>query len=78
MSYEIDYSELKKEEKAQKAIEDIKSFLPEDKFNALEHIFMSCINYRQFSFYCGFCGIQGYPVVAWWNRLRQICRDMSE
>lgn len=49
------------------AIEDIKDYLGEARFEALSPEMAKVANVRQFSFYCGLAGIEGFPVRAWYE-----------
>ena len=71
MSYTIDYSnESDPIAKHNKAIEDIKEYVGEDRFETLtqqikeEYPNMSL---EQFQLVVSFAGVQGYPAKAWFN-----------
>lgn len=50
-----------------KAIEDIKDWLGMPKYNEIRPMMTRVTNVKQFSFYCGLAGIQGFPVMAWYD-----------
>ena len=78
MKTEIDYSSYTNEqEKRDKAIADIEWWLNNRQYNGLVTLAMELPTYKQFSFYCDFVGISGYPVVALWDETRQIMKDMT-
>lgn len=57
------------EEKDKKAIEDIRFYLGEERFEAAEKLIDKSINYKQFVFSVEFLGVVGYPVEAWARKL---------
>jgi hypothetical protein len=71
--YTINYSELVEPAKHNKAIEDIKQWLGEERFEELTDMLRKDeelkINYARFSFLASFSGVQGYPAVAWHNHI---------
>lgn len=68
--YEVDYSELSGEAKDAKALQDIKDFIGEDKFNKItEENRNETYTFRQFEIGVSFGGISGYPVKAWFKHI---------
>lgn len=65
------------QEKQDKAINDMRSYLSNYSMNILETIAMQADKYLQLSFPASFAGVQGYPIVALWDETRQIMRDMT-
>lgn len=76
MKFTIDYTDLAEQEKRDRAIEDMREYNPRA-MNTLETVAMIADRYMQLSFYAGFAGIQGYPIVALWDEARQIMKDMT-
>ena len=69
--YKIDYTNDPNAEAT--AIEDIKKWLGEEKFNTLNEEFAKVIHelaLDHFSFYCSFAGISGFPVKVWYEKLK--------
>lgn len=72
MHYDICYSHLDHDPiaKHNKAIQDIKDYLGEDRFNKLTQCVQNepeQYTFDQFRLAVSFAGIQGYPVRAWYN-----------
>lgn len=72
MSYIVDYSELDNDPiaKHNKAIEDIKEYLGEEKFNRVTEQIRTeypDMTLKQFQMAISFGGVQGYPAKAWYN-----------
>jgi hypothetical protein len=69
--YEIDYGTMQEPEKHNKALQDIKDYLGEDRFEHLTELLRLdkalATNYCRFSWLASFSGIQGYPTMAWHN-----------
>lgn len=68
--YDVDYSEIQDPiAKHNKAIEDIKEYMGEERFANLTNTFKEYPNLslEQFTLYCSIAGVQGYPVKAWYN-----------
>ena len=78
MGYEISYnSYTDKDAKHCDALRDFKQY-NKRAYDTLFHVLMTQEGtYRQYSFYAGIAGIQGYPVVALWNEVHDAARDMS-
>lgn len=74
--YEIDYKGMDANKKRTKALTDVKQFLGRAMYNKIMTVAMECHCYRQFSFYAGFVGVQGYPVVAMWDQTQENHKDM--
>lgn len=68
--YNVSYEGLSDIEKHNKAIQDIKDYLGEEKF---EQLTKQCkeeypdLTLEQFRMSVSFAGVQGYPVKAWYN-----------
>jgi hypothetical protein len=71
MHYKVDYKGMSPEDKQKKAVEDIKEYLGEKKFNEMESKFKEAgvVDPGQFEFICMVGGIEGYPVGAWYMSL---------
>ena len=70
--YDVDYSTLEGEAKKAKALEDIKEWLGEKKFDEVTELLKSdesSKNFDKFAFYCGLVGVQYYPVEAWFEEI---------
>lgn len=69
MAYQLDYSDLLPRQKYLKALEDIKSFMGEDRFNAITEIMRKAgeTPFSEFQLACMFVGVQGFPVSAWYD-----------
>lgn len=79
MGYTINYNNTPNgEEKREQAIKDMRQYLTKEAFNTLATVAMIDDEYKTLSFYCGFAGVSGYPVVALWDQTRQEMRDMCE
>jgi hypothetical protein len=69
--YNIVYTDLPPEEKSYKALQDIADWLgSKRKFRELTEAFIyegSELTQQRFAFYCSLAGVQGYPVIAWWE-----------
>lgn len=68
--YTVDYSNLNDDPiaKHNKAIEDIKEYLGDDRFKTLTEKFKQMSpSLDQFELMVSFAGVQGYPVKAWFN-----------
>lgn len=68
--YTINYEGLSEIEKHNKAIQDIKDYLGEAKFDEVTAIVKNSpkpYNLEQFLLAVSFAGIQGYPAKAWYN-----------
>jgi len=63
--YDIDFS--KSPAPKHDAVEEIKKWLGNAKYNELSPQMAAVTNPRQFSFYCMLAGIQGFPVSAWYE-----------
>lgn len=53
--------------KAFDAVEDIKDWLGQKRWDEVRVYMSQCTNPEQFAFYCDIAGIKGYPVVAWYE-----------
>lgn len=67
MKTTINYTSLEGAAKAKKAIADIKSYLGNKKYAEVAPEMALVTNPKQFAFYCMIAGIEGYPVVAWYE-----------
>lgn len=70
--YTTDYSKIPEQEKAAKALKDIRAYLGDERFEQVEGIFRKegPIDIRSFAFNCSmFLGIEGYPVTVWHESL---------
>jgi hypothetical protein len=71
--YEISYEELEEPAKHNKALQDIKDWLGEEKFHEVTGLLRADValrdDYRRFSFLASFAGVRGYPAVAWHNHV---------
>lgn len=70
--YNVDYSGLDEVAKHNKAIQDIKDYMGEPKFEELTGMFKEVPeperpNLDKFELLVSFAGIQGYPAKAWYN-----------
>lgn len=67
--YDVDYTGLDPIEKHNKAIQDIKEYLGESRFEELTTMFREdeAITLREFQIAVSFAGVQGYPTKAWFN-----------
>lgn len=71
MHYTIDYEGLGPTEKYNKAIQDIKDYMGEDKFNTMTQRFRGeypggeNMPLDRFELIVSFAGVQGYPAKAW-------------
>lgn len=65
MKTTIDYS--KSPAKNFDALEDIKSYLGTERWNAIYPEFAKVKNCGQFAMYCSLAGIHGFPVIAWYE-----------
>jgi hypothetical protein len=63
----IDYS--KSPAPAFDAVEDIKSWLGQAKWNQVHPMLSEISNVRMFEAYANLAGIQGFPIVAWWESI---------
>jgi hypothetical protein len=63
--YDIDYS--KSPTKAYDAIEDIKEFLGRERFTRITQTLSTARNPLHWRLALAFAGVQGYPVVAWYE-----------
>jgi hypothetical protein len=50
-----------------KAIEDIKDWFGPEKFEELQGMMKHVTDVKQFRFYCGLGGVEGFPVMAWYD-----------
>ena len=64
MHYTIDYS--KSPAKAFDAVEDIKDYLG-DRYDSIAELVSEVSDCDRFRNYCGFVGISGFPVKAWYE-----------
>lgn len=69
--YNVNYAGLTDVEKSAKALQDIKDYLGEDKFESTTEIMRNgMIPYEQFTMAMMFmAGIEGYPVKAWYEHV---------
>ncbi len=70
MHYDVDYSKLDPVAKHNKAIQDIKDYMGNQRFRHLTKLFRESadsISPDQFALMTSFAGVQGYPVKAWYN-----------
>lgn len=69
--YTMSYAGLTDEVKSARAIQDIKDYLGEDKFESTTEIMRrEMIPYEQFTMAMAFmAGIEGYPVKAWYEHV---------
>lgn len=51
------------------ALRDIKGYLGKERFDTLSIEMAKVTNCEQFSFYCMIAGIEGFPVVVWYEHL---------
>lgn len=68
--YTVDYSNLNDDpiSKHNKAIQDIKEYIGDDRFETLTEKFKQMSpSLEQFELMVSFAGVQGYPVKAWYN-----------
>lgn len=67
--YDIDYSNLDDVTKHNKAIQDIKNYLGNERFKELTRKFKQeqDITLERFGLYCDIAGVRGLPVKAWYN-----------
>lgn len=68
--YNVDYAGLEGEAKLNKALDDIKEYMGVDKFNSLSTDFKANapdLTLEQFSLFTSLCGVQGYPIQAWYE-----------
>jgi hypothetical protein len=71
--YNISYAGLEGAAKQQRALEDISDWLGNwRKFSTLTAAFraehaIKPLTQRSFTLFAGIAGVQGYPVIAWWN-----------
>lgn len=67
--YDISYEGLDPIAKHNKAIEDIKEYMTEARFNKLTEEFKKYpdTTLEKFELYCSIAGVHGYPVKAWYN-----------
>ena len=68
--YNIDYSDLAGSQKQQKALADIIDWFGSDRrFAELTTAFREepGLTQERFALFTSIAGVQGYPVIAWWN-----------
>ena len=76
MGYEIQY-DMDKDAAQQAAIRDIKNWSEKVYVAGFEAI-MAGYTYNQLAFLMSFGGVQGYPVVALWEYVKECLHDMTE
>lgn len=71
--YNVNYNELTGDAKRLKAIQDIKDYLGEDRFNNIEPLLRQAkkdgMSLEQMAMNLSLAGIQGYPVQAWYESI---------
>jgi hypothetical protein len=71
--YEVDYKKVDNAE--EQAVEDIKRWFGEKKFSELEPLVIEEVKngctVEQLAFSLMLGGVQGYPVVAWYNTIKR-------
>ena len=79
------YAGLSEEEKQEKALNDIKDYLGEPKFNEITSAFRNTYpvgvkvpTLGQFRFKLSFVGVQGYPVEVWYSHIFGERADMTD
>ena len=72
MHTEIDYSKLDGEAKQAKALADVKDWMGEGRFEAVNKELSKVRDFDRFEFYASLAGVQGYPVRAWFDWLRSL------
>jgi hypothetical protein len=66
--YNVDYSGMDEVAKHNKAIEDIKEYMGEERFTKLTALLKEdSYTLSQFEMAVSFAGVQGYPAKAWYN-----------
>ena len=65
--YTIDYTNVKGGAARHQAIEDIKDWMGNSRFDALSPEMKLVTDPRQFQFYAGLTGVEGFPVEAWYD-----------
>lgn len=73
MHYNVDYNGLTPQAKHNKAIEDIKEYMGDIRYNLMSGTFIETypcgMSLEQFELIASFAGVQGYPVRAWYNEI---------
>lgn len=70
--YTMDYSNMTPQQAYDKCISDIKDYLGEEKFEDISKQFRSEVpdmSIETFAFYLEICGVQGFPVLAWYDHV---------
>ena len=49
------------------AIDDIKEWLGQERWDKLYPLFAKIETQKAFELYASFVGVQGFPVIAWWE-----------
>lgn len=65
MHYNINYTN--EPNKAAKAVADIIDYLGDAKYNEISGMISRVTHCGHFAMYCSLAGIQGYPVIAWYE-----------
>lgn len=55
-----------------RAISDIREYLGDAKYNRIAPVMATYTDPRKFEILCGIAGIEGFPVVAWYESLTGI------
>ena len=77
MHYDVDYSKVRAGKRRERAINDIEQYCP-GLSATMYYAATMCNTYSQFAFMCSFAGVQGYPVIAVWDQVKDDCRSMTE
>lgn len=66
--YDISYKDLPEAQAHTKAIQDIKEYLGDDRFDKITKEFQKKIlSFDNFAMYASITGVQGFPVQAWYK-----------
>lgn len=71
--YDIDYSTMSEPQKSTEALQDIINYLGVPRFQDLTQLFRreypASPDIERFTFQCAFAGVQGYPVLVWYEHI---------
>jgi len=68
MHYLTNYANLSDDEKRVQAIRDIRMYMGDEAFQRIStELVEHNLSFGMFAFYAAFCGVQGYPVRAWYQ-----------
>jgi hypothetical protein len=90
MGYKIDYSDMSGDKKVLEALKNIDNWFGNQKIFVdtiqrkmkFQDIFFDAVaygcSYKQYSFLFGMNGVSGYPVVAFWNEVKDSLHTMTQ